>query len=134
MDVDWRRNFPEAFVETLHRVYSDHHPILLSCEGVNNLVGPRPFRFEASWAMHGDYEEVVWSAWSMGGAHVWDKLIKVRDDSIIFNKQVFGNIFRRKRSLENRLRGVQEKLERVDSISLAILERDLQKEYSDVLR
>ena len=39
--------------------------------------------------------------------------------------QVFGNIFRRKRSLENHLRNVQEMLERVDAISLAQLERSL---------
>ena len=134
VDVDWRRKFPEAFVETLHRVYSDHHPILLRCEGVGIPAGPRPFRFEASWTMHDDYEGVVSSAWFRGGVQVWDKLAKVREDSIIFNKQVFGNIFRKKRNLENRLKGVQEKLERVDSISLALLERDLQKEYSDVLR
>ena len=48
VDVDWRRIFPEAFVETLHRVYSDHHPFLIICEGAGIPTRPRPFRFEAS--------------------------------------------------------------------------------------
>ena len=62
VDVVWRRTFPEAFVETLPKLYSDHHPILLRCEGVGVPVGPRPFRFKASWAMHTDYEAVVANA------------------------------------------------------------------------
>ena len=67
---------------------------------------PKLFHFEASWSMHGDYEGVVTSAWLRGGVYVWDKLGKVREDSIAFNKKIFGNIFCRKRTLENRLRGV----------------------------
>ena len=57
----------------------------------------------------------------------------MREDAIIFNKQVFGNIFKRKRSLENRIKR-EKKLERVGSISLILLERSLQKEYMEALR
>ena len=65
---------------------------------------------------------------------VFGRLIRVREESLDFNRNIFGNIFRRKRTLENRLRGVQQKLERVDSALLAILERNLEKEYGDVLK
>ena len=62
------------------------------------------------------------------------KLGKVRQDAMEFNKNVFGNISQRKRKLENRIKRVQEKLNRVDSISFSILERDLQREYVEVLK
>lgn len=54
-------------------------------------------------------------------------------DSLKFNKEVFGNIFRRKRHLEARLRGVQRRLEEVDSARFCLLEKELQDEYNKVL-
>ena len=80
------------------------------------------------------FEDVVLSAWGSGGVSISDKHGKVREDVLIFNKKVFGYILRRKGELENRLRGVQEKLERVDSTSLSLLERFLQKDYFEVLK
>lgn len=133
-DVKWGRRFPDAFVESLHHVYSDHHPLLLLCKGVCVSVGPRPFWFEVSWTMHHGFEQVVCSTWEGDDWHIWNKLNMVSKEAIIFNKEMFGNIFKKKRILEGRIKGVQEKLERGNSLSLALLERDLQKEYSDMLR
>lgn len=36
----------------------------------------------------------------------------VRKDPLIFNQQVFGDILRRKRKVENRLKGVQHRIEK----------------------
>lgn len=45
-NIDWRVEFPEAFVEVLNRVHSDHNPIMIQC-------GARhPFRFVAAWTEH----------------------------------------------------------------------------------
>lgn len=41
-------------------------------------------------------------------------LQNVAQDSTIFNKEVFGNIFARKKELEARLRGIQRALEDID--------------------
>ena len=64
--------------------------------GFPKARGPKPFRFEAAWVLHEDYHHVVTRAWNKEVNGVVDGLRRVKDDSIIFNKEVFGNIFRRK--------------------------------------
>ena len=48
VDIDWRGKFPEAFLETLCHVYSNHHPILLRCGGLSYSTRAKPFHFEAA--------------------------------------------------------------------------------------
>jgi len=61
-DVDWRLSFPEAIVEHLVRLQSDHNPILLRCcTGVSSRAD-RPFRFQAAWCTHEAYPEIVKAA------------------------------------------------------------------------
>lgn len=60
-------------------------------------------------------------------------LIEVRDDSIIFNSVVFGNIFRRKRRIEGHIRGIQCNLENIDYASLILLEQELEHDYNVIL-
>ena len=62
-----------------------------------------------------------------------NKLAKVKDESLKFNTEVFGNIIYRKRKLEARIKGIQRRLEVIDSSFLIKLEQDLQKEYNIVL-
>lgn len=57
------------------------------------------------------------------------KIDAVQEASLSFNKNIFGNIFKNKRSLEARIKGVQRTLEKVDPVSLLILENKLQREY-----
>jgi hypothetical protein len=66
--------------------------------------------------------------------NVFRGLEAVREDSISFNEKDFGNIFQRKRRLEQRLCGFQNCLDRNPSDASASFERKLQKEYNDVLR
>jgi hypothetical protein len=49
----------------------------------------------------------------------------VAQDSTTFNKEVFGNIFARKKELEARLRGIQRALEDIDSARLMRLHKEL---------
>ena len=42
---NWRALFPEAYVENLCHLHSDHCPILIHCGGQNMSRGERPFRF-----------------------------------------------------------------------------------------
>lgn len=55
-------------------------------------------------------------------------------DTLEFNSKTFGNIFKRKRILENRIQGIQHALESTDSLGLIHLEADLQKEFNEVLK
>lgn len=72
-------------------------------------------------------------AWLKGNSSVAQGLVVVRDDSILFNTAVFGNIFKKKRRIEARLQGIQRILDTVDSASLSNLEIMLQDEYNKIL-
>lgn len=74
--------------------------------------------------------EVTWKH-NVGCA--MNKLEGVRDKFIIFNQEVFGNIFRRKRHLEGRIKGVHRQLDIYPYSDLIQLERDLQHQYNQVL-
>lgn len=52
---EWKDAFPEAFIEVLCRLHSDHNTVLVRCGGVPQVRGPRPFRFEAAWILHDNY-------------------------------------------------------------------------------
>lgn len=87
-------------MENLYRNHSDHNPILLRCGVLYPVARERPFRFEAAWITHENYHAVVQNAWQRGNCNVLKGLEVLRDDSIMFNRNTFGNIFRRKRRLE----------------------------------
>ena len=132
-NVDWHITFPEAFFEVLCRLHSDHNPLLLRFGGLPLARGPRPFCFEAAWIDHNDYAELVSQSWSSSNHNTIAALKKVEENSIIFNKEIFKNIFKRKKNVENRLKGVQNYLERVDSVRHTLLEKELQNEYNHIL-
>lgn len=128
-DVQWRMRLPEASVEHLFRCHSDHNPILLHCCHMVSPPAERPYRFQAAWCTHSAYPPLVKFAWQRDLGSISQALQNVQNDSISFNKHLFGNIIQRKRKLEARLRGIQRTLEHFDYASLIILQRDLLKEY-----
>jgi hypothetical protein len=132
-NVEWRMSFPEAFVEVLCRFHSDHNPLLLRFGGLPLSRGSRPFRFEAAWIDHNDYADLVKRSWLPSNNNITASLTKVKDNSITFNHEVFGNIFQRKKHIESRLKGIQNYLERVDSVRHSLLEKELQQEYNHIL-
>lgn len=132
-DHNWRMTFPEGTIEHLSRRHSDHSPILLRCSNAIYDKSGRPFRFQAAWYMHEGYPTVVRNAWARGRGVVPQSLFHVKEASILFNKETFGNIFGKKRELEARLKGIQKRLEVVDSASLVFLQSNLPKEYEKIL-
>ncbi|XP_057420165.1 uncharacterized protein LOC130714278 [Lotus japonicus] len=124
-DAAWRLAFPEAYVEALNRVHSDHCPLLVHFNASIAVGNNRPFCFVAAWADHPEYKDVVDKAWVGGDRAIAEKLDKVRAGSCTFNKEVFGNIFRRKRWVEGRLRGVQRELNHQVTSSMTRLEAEL---------
>lgn len=133
VDIAWRNMFTEGGASVLARRYSDHHPLLARCALLPRGRGPRPFRFEAAWMSHPSYEAVVAAAWNqLGSVHY--NLEQVREQSLVFNKDIFGNIFDRKQRLERRLSGVQRALERVDSASLLRTMMQIQQELEETLK
>lgn len=105
-DCNWRNMFPEAYVENLNRLQSDHRPILLRCCRFTPPKKDKPFHFQVAWLTHKDFPRVVRYAWEKGGHSVMHGLKHVKDDASDFNSRVFGNIFRKKKSLEAHLKDV----------------------------
>ncbi|KAF1877983.1 hypothetical protein Lal_00039790 [Lupinus albus] len=64
------------------------------------------------------FEYVVSNALSHGVGSVVYVLYKVREVTWTFNRNIFGNIFKRKRRVEARIKGVQLKLDRIDDRAL----------------
>lgn len=52
---------------------------------------------------------------------------------VAWNMDVFGNIFRRKKRVRNRLEGVMKVMDEVPTMGLFKLERRLKKEWTEVL-
>ncbi|XP_057425959.1 uncharacterized protein LOC130719350 [Lotus japonicus] len=99
-DVAWQLRFPEAYVEHLARVYSDHSPLLVRFHAPSDDRLPRPFRFQAAWAMHPSFGDLVATSWGRYAPSLTRKLHHVQRAATEFNKSVFGNIHRRKHRLE----------------------------------
>lgn len=83
---------------------------------------------------HEEYRGLVANALHRVHWNVQSKLGSVRSDSIAFNRETFGNIFRRKRRIEGRLKGVQRELNVRVTSDLVLFYADLQREYKCVMR
>ncbi|PNY14872.1 ribonuclease H, partial [Trifolium pratense] len=129
----WRLKFPEATVEHLVRKHSDHNPIFLRCSNDMGSREGRPFRFQAAWFTHNAYPLLVKNAWARDRSNIVQSLQNVANESTIFNKEVFGNIFARKKEVEARLKGIQRALEDIDSANLMRLQKELLASYEDIL-
>jgi hypothetical protein len=105
-NVSWRLRFQEGFAKVLPRVQSDHHPIIVIHDGETNAGTNRPFRYEAAWATHENFRQLLQENWIRGRDFV-DLLSNLTNNLKVWNKEVFGNIFKRKKELLARLNGIQ---------------------------
>lgn len=76
-NLQWRLKFPEAFIEVLCRLHSDHNPLYLILGGLPQARGPKPFRFEAAWMVHSDYQGMVQKAWEEKRESPWRPLFRL---------------------------------------------------------
>ncbi|XP_015934914.3 uncharacterized protein LOC107461000 [Arachis duranensis] len=105
----WRTKFQEAVVKVLPRTNSDHHPLLLMENEGTDCRNGRPFRFEAMWSMHPDFRPFLEKHWKEDSMFI-QNLNSLRKDLSKWNKEVFGNIFKTKRRLLNRINGIQKSI------------------------
>lgn len=132
VEIDWQMKFPHALVEVLPPPNSNHNPLLLSCRKFQSRK-THQFRFQAAWIDHPDYGKLVEETWTSSDGNAVMKAEKIQLKSIIFNKDVFGNIFTKKRRLEARIKGVHRQLDLFPYSDLIIMKRELQKQYDEVL-
>lgn len=116
------------------RIKSDHCPVLIC---MNSGQIPRndrkPFRFEAMWLNHSDFEDFTKSHWPTDDTPISSKVASFTKSIKQWNIDVFGNIFRRKKRLIARIAGIQKVLCRQNVPFLVNLEKQLTQEYNEIL-
>ena len=129
----WRGLYPEASIHHLTRTHFDHCPVLLKLVEHGLSCFSRPFRFQPMWMSHPLFSEVVADSWSVDGPLKLN-VEKFTAEVKIWNREVFGDIFQRKKRVKARLRGIQSRLAEGPSSHLLQLESILRKEYVEVLQ
>lgn len=129
--LDWNEIYPEASVQHLEKIQSDHWPILLSLHNPPVLNLPRPFRFQSIWQSHPNFSEVVKNAWALC-VPLPAAVNSFTTSAKMWNKTVFRNIFRRKEKLRARLKGIQMTLSHHPTDFLVRLEKTLRVEFVEV--
>ncbi|KAL7201796.1 hypothetical protein ACSBR1_033489 [Camellia fascicularis] len=133
-NAEWRTMFPKATIRVLPRTYSDHSPLVVYKQGMHTLnPRNRPFRFEATWMSHPKLINVIKSSWHNMNNHLLDSTADFTNKVTEWNKEVFGNIFKRKRRLLARIEGTQKALVENFTHSLQNLEHMLIKDYNETL-
>ena len=131
--MEWNGLFPEASVQHLERAYSNHCPVLLRLNRGQVVNFPRPFLFQPMWLSHPDFPEVVREAWA-SPTRLPVAVSTFVDKARIWNKNVFGNLFHRKKRVLARLGGIQTAMSINPNNFLVNLERDLRAKYHEIAK
>ncbi|GKV23775.1 hypothetical protein SLEP1_g33471 [Rubroshorea leprosula] len=116
------------------KVRSDHHLVLLCLETpIQRDRNSRPIQFEAAWLTHEDFKQTFTSAWASNSSSLTSAIKSVQEACLNWNKEIFGNLFQRKRHLQGRLEGIQNSIHFPTSRFLQDLEAELLREYHQVL-
>ncbi|XP_031124346.1 uncharacterized protein LOC116027060 [Ipomoea triloba] len=131
-NVAWRQLFPESMVSHLPRLASDHAPLLITIEKRVSSLTRHYFKFQAAWFTDPSFMNLVRNSWVRTG-DVCSNVNRVESALTIWNRSVFGNIHRRKKTVLARLSGVQRRLSTAFHRGLAKLEQNLTNEYHEIL-
>ncbi|CAA7036314.1 unnamed protein product [Microthlaspi erraticum] len=128
-----RLKWQEATVTHLPFFSSDHSAMYLQlAPKVNGNAGRRPFRFEAAWLSHPSFKELLVASWD---AHIDTRRALGKLEVVLrkWNREVFGDVQRRKESLVREIKEVQDELEHRQSDALIQREAELVQEFDIVL-
>ncbi|KAF7844787.1 ribonuclease H [Senna tora] len=110
----------------------NHFPMLVNTEAKCLNKPNRPFRFEACWMQHKDFKKLLKEEWNKE-AELDKMLEKFKGSLKHWNKNVFGNVMKRKKNLINRLSGIQLAKEKNFNPYLVDLEKRIFQELEEVL-
>ena len=86
----------------------------------------------ASWITHSDWDSFVWNNWEHN-LPLGEAITNFAGKVAVWNREVFGNIFRRKKSVLAKLGGIQKAMETHSTRNLRTLELELREELEDIL-
>jgi len=132
-DAEWRVRFQEGVVRHLIRAGSDHSPLLIATEGfTQSLPSKKPFRFHSAWLYHHQFENLVKDNWDSNNL-LAQNLSALASKLVVWNREVFGDLFHKKRRLWARIEGIQRKLETGAPWFLLKLDRRFRQELAQTL-
>ena len=131
VNAEWNSIYSEAHVKHLERVQSNHCPIMVCLEQNQQFRLQWPFRFHPMWLSHPEFPEVICDAWT-SPVVLSNVVAKFVDKAKVWNKEVFGNLFHRKKRIVARLKGVQTELSTNPSSFLVDLDRTLKAEFMEI--
>lgn len=128
-----RLKWQDARVSHLPFLASDHAPLYvqLTPEVKGNACRP-PFRFEAAWLQHSKFKEMLAASWDWE-IDTREALNRLGVTLRKWNKEVFGNVQRRKEKLVLEIEDIQKNIEDNQSDALLAKEGELLKEFEIVL-
>ncbi|XP_075649874.1 uncharacterized protein LOC142620385 [Castanea sativa] len=129
---DWCMLYLEAQVSHLTRCSSDHCPVLLDLHPQSNFRLDRPFRFQNFWLSDNSFPDLVRNAWA-NHAGLYDSLNKFTSEVKFWNRELFGNIFAKKKRILACLSGIQRTMAVRPTSFLVNLEKELQLELNSIL-
>lgn len=129
----WVLQYQESSVLHLSRTKSDLCPMKVQILNPRVTTNEKPFRFEPMWCSHPDFEIIIQH--SFVNQYLLTQVIQSFQSNISdWNKRVFGNIFKKMRTILARLAGIQNSSSYTSSSFLRKLETDLLLEYDSLLK
>lgn len=130
----WQLLFEETKVVHFLRTSSNHNPIL-----INTLPSPphpcnHPFHLKTMWFNNSFFPNVVNDAWDSHPDNTILTLKEFTKRTKIWNQDVFGNIFNKKKRFLACLNDIQKALCNNSSLFLLNLKKDLNLKYQHILR
>ncbi|GMI86879.1 hypothetical protein HRI_002357200 [Hibiscus trionum] len=123
-NVYFDESYPEASVQHLLRMRSDHRPIFLQIGAAHHRSPSKPFRYFSGWNSHEDFSRMVLDNW-VPASSLSETIQNFTSAADTWNKLVFGYVGTKKRMLMGRLRGIQRALSSRFSRFLKNLEGEL---------
>ena len=130
---EWKALFAEANVTHLSKANSDHCPFFLNLNPSLRERNNRPFHFQPFWLSHNEFPVLVKEAWSGQDPNLPDAISVFTSKALRWNKNVFGNVFTRKKIIMARLSVVQKALTSYPNPFLINLQNKLNDEYNLIL-
>lgn len=128
-----RLKWQEVTVTHLPFMASDHTPLYVQlCPPINGNPHRRPFRFEAAWLKHNGFKELLLNSWNREMTTT-ATLKGLQVELVKWNREVFGDIQKRKDNLLHDIKKVQDQLDLNQSDALLQEEAVLLKELDVVL-
>ncbi|XP_039057386.1 uncharacterized protein LOC120200684 [Hibiscus syriacus] len=128
----WDELYPETSIHHLHRMRSDHRPILICVGSSTTNLRQSQFRYFSGWLQHDDFNRMVKDNW-VNSESLSDTISFFTNATDTWNKTVFGYIGTKKKIVMARLRGIHKSLNRRHSNFHINLETELLTKLEQLL-